>query len=279
VIRHTANGGPSAARNSGLEAARGRWVALLDADDLYVPQRLAVLTEAGRSGECDLVADNITLRCPQAGRCLRLEIPSALTDPGRLVTAAEFARHDRPFPGGFRQLGYLMPLMRRAFLERHKLRYDADIWLAEDYVLYMKCLLAGARMMLLSESYYLYTLKPDSVSRAGANSRRNYEHLKLGNARVLARARRRGDRATSSQVKRRERNIAFLGAYEGCRQAAKRRRWTDVLAHLVRMPLAPVELAYLVKKLPGFLAKKVFGVSRAQCLTSRSDQIGEHSLS
>src|SRR5438128_1902178 len=39
-IRRTARGGPAAARNQAIARAKGRWVSLLDADDLYQPERL-----------------------------------------------------------------------------------------------------------------------------------------------------------------------------------------------------------------------------------------------
>jgi glycosyltransferase involved in cell wall biosynthesis len=246
VIRRATNGGPSAARNTALDVARGTWIALLDADDLYLPQRLRVLTDAARSADCDLTADNIILRSAESGRCLGLAIPPALAASHRQLTAAGFVHGDRPFPGGFQQFGYLMPLIRRAFLDEHNIRYDTDIWLAEDFILYMRCLLAGARMMLLPDAYYEYMLYDDSISRAEVNLARNCEHLATGNARILALARDRGNRPALVQLRRRGRNIAFLRAYHGYKHAARRRRWPEAFAHLVRIPLAPIELTCLL---------------------------------
>jgi glycosyltransferase involved in cell wall biosynthesis len=47
VIRHTTNRGPGAARQTALEAARGEWIALLDSDDEWLPEKLALQLAAG----------------------------------------------------------------------------------------------------------------------------------------------------------------------------------------------------------------------------------------
>lgn len=50
VITYQPNRGRGFARTRTLEAARGDWVALWDADDLYMPERLARIDEARRAG-------------------------------------------------------------------------------------------------------------------------------------------------------------------------------------------------------------------------------------
>jgi teichuronic acid biosynthesis glycosyltransferase TuaG len=49
------NGGPAAARNAALERAQGRWIAFLDSDDLWLPQKLERSLAHARANEAALV--------------------------------------------------------------------------------------------------------------------------------------------------------------------------------------------------------------------------------
>ena len=49
LIRSSKNGGPGAARNIGFSAAKGKWIAVLDSDDYFLPNRLNTMINSDDS--------------------------------------------------------------------------------------------------------------------------------------------------------------------------------------------------------------------------------------
>jgi glycosyltransferase involved in cell wall biosynthesis len=69
LIRREVNGGPAAARNTGIQASRGRYVAFLDDDDLYEPNRLELARAGLRRAPVALCWFNY-MGAPASGRIL-----------------------------------------------------------------------------------------------------------------------------------------------------------------------------------------------------------------
>jgi succinoglycan biosynthesis protein ExoO len=153
VLHCQSNGGPGRARNVGLDAARGGWIALLDADDAYRPDRLQRLLEIAARQSLDLLADNLELVDPGLHETVGTAFPLQPHDRVRL-TAERFAANS--IPGGKVMLGWMKPLVRRQFLVEHGIRWR-PLRHAEDFLLVMELLLQGASAELTGWAGYRYT--------------------------------------------------------------------------------------------------------------------------
>ncbi len=69
VIRHSANSGAAAARNTALDNASGRYLVWLDADDTMAPEELQAIFE--NAGDADIIGWDWTLAMNVNGRYMR----------------------------------------------------------------------------------------------------------------------------------------------------------------------------------------------------------------
>ena len=163
LIRLQQNGGPSVARNRGIEEASGEWIAVLDADDAYRPDRLRQLVHVGTNNDAQIVADNFVYYDPGEDR--DSEPALRLTPAIQLLDLETFIRGARPY-GQDADFGLLKPIFRRSFLMSSGLRYPLSIRHGEDFELLLFCLKAGARYVLARDgAYYRYTARTSGWSR------------------------------------------------------------------------------------------------------------------
>ena len=162
VIPLSANGGPSRARNVALDRSKAPYVCVLDSDDYFLPGRIAGLLTAD-IGPWDMLADDIVIVPEQAAHA-QISISSADAPPMilDLATFVDGNISDRTRLRG--ELGFLKPIVRREFLQHHALRYDEHLRLGEDYALYTKALMAGARFCVVGARGYVATQRQGSIS-------------------------------------------------------------------------------------------------------------------
>jgi glycosyltransferase involved in cell wall biosynthesis len=240
LLRTPRNGGPGLARNIAMQEARGEWLALLDADDRYHPQRLEHLLRLGESSGADMVADNMWL-CPAGDATARAPmLPPSWLATVETLDAVRFVRGN--MPGNSRArigFGYLKPVLRRAFVQASGLRYDAARF-AEDYLFGLRCLLAGARWVLTPEPLYDYTVAERSLttghSEADLIFLQDQERALLTHPAVVAQP------ALAAMMRRHLRSVERASAWFQFARAVKRR---DPLRALAGTHGNPMLLAHI----------------------------------
>ncbi len=158
IIRFRVNRGPSAARNHAIAVSRAPLIAVLDADDFFFPGRFRRMLACP---DWDFIADNIAFM-EEADPARR---PDDFAPQPRRLGLTDFILGNisrRGAPRG--ELGFLKPVMRRAFLDAHDLRYREDMRLGEDYELYLRALIAGARYTVIESCGYGAVVRADSLS-------------------------------------------------------------------------------------------------------------------
>jgi succinoglycan biosynthesis protein ExoO len=163
VIRLDSNRGPGGARNAGLDAARGHWIAVLDADDTVRPDRMARLLQRAAETGSEVVVDNLDVIDEAAGTSMPM-FGTARLQAMPEMTLADFIVGNLLFEEKF-SLGYMKPVVRRDFLERHALRYVETLRIGEDYLFLASALAEGGRCAVEPEPFYVYHIRPGSISR------------------------------------------------------------------------------------------------------------------
>ncbi|MQW89454.1 glycosyltransferase family 2 protein [Sinorhizobium saheli] len=156
------NRGPGGARNAGLDAARGTWVAVLDSDDTVRPDRLKRMIGRARTAAAQIVVDNLDVVSID-GRSVRMFGEAELARRP-LLTLPAFIESNVLFRSEH-NFGYMKPVFERRFLEANGLRFDETLRIGEDYILLASALACGGRCAIEPSAGYIYHIRDGSISR------------------------------------------------------------------------------------------------------------------
>ncbi len=254
AIRMEQNGGPSAARNRAIAAAKGRWLAVLDGDDLFLEGRLARMLALGEAKQADIIVDNLLCQLELDGEDFPMFTAEQLAAMPTITAEAFIAGNNNFIDGGY-GLGYMKPLFRADFLRAHNLSYRESIRIGEDYVLMLEALASGAKCVVDANVGYGYTVRAGSISHRLTPA--DVTRIQAEDARLLAKY--TLDESAQKQQQLREKNLVEALAYNQMVDAIKAKNWNECLRLAKANPLATRHLLLPVKVRLARL-KKQFGL-------------------
>jgi succinoglycan biosynthesis protein ExoO len=237
LLRMPCNGGKPRVMNRMTDEARGRWFAVLDADDVYRPERLARLIEAAETAGVEMAADN-PLYYDSTADCA-VQTAFDLDAAAWTATKADLAANSNPF--GTFDFGILKPVVRRDFLLQQAIRYYEDARLCEDFYYLVDFFVAGGRGRIIAEPLYQWTQPFGAISRRWTETgsgpwRYDYRKVLRTNRHFIAKMERNGETGMVAMLQERERKYISMIHYIDAQRAAAEHRLLDAALGIILHP-------------------------------------------
>lgn len=158
LVCHPENLGLSAARNTALDRARGRYVAFLDGDDYYTPGGLARHLDLALSSGADMVHAQTLFTRPGDPAPRLLPRDAALFGEKTVARGLKGAEAAQFITSSWSSL------YSRAFLDRHALRFDPEQRRFEDRLFVLQTVTRAHSLAFLGSATRVWRGRAGSIS-------------------------------------------------------------------------------------------------------------------
>ena len=167
VLRNETNQGEGRSRDAAIAASRAPWVAVIDADDCWLPERLEKLLLLAEQGCGYMVFDNIMTCHDVDGRLVPWRPVRGSNafgyagEAGAEVSLERYIREDRLL---------IKPLMPARFIRENSIRHT-DRKFGADTEFFLRLASHGVKLKYIPEPLYWYRISPASVTAKTADAR------------------------------------------------------------------------------------------------------------